>query len=79
VAETRVKNFRAAGVHIGKAMRQVYQCWRRICREINSFSMLEWHMICVLYPFVSYLLTLPHNRRSAARELLCLLWNPQLP
>jgi hypothetical protein len=35
----------------GKAMRQVYQCWWRICREINVLSRIEYHMFYVLYPF----------------------------
>jgi hypothetical protein len=39
---------------------QVYQCWWRICREINVFSGLEYQMFYVLYPFVIYLLTLLH-------------------
>jgi hypothetical protein len=44
----------------GKAMRQVYQCWWRICREINVFfSRFEYRMFYVVYPFVTYLLTLP--------------------
>jgi hypothetical protein len=43
----------------GKAMGQVYQCWWRICREINVLpgSNITYFF---LYPFVSYLLTLPH-------------------
>jgi hypothetical protein len=40
-------------------MGQVYQCWWRICREINVFSRFEYHMFYVVYPFVTYLLTLP--------------------
>jgi hypothetical protein len=40
-------------------MRQVYQCWWRICREIYVFSRFQYHMFYVLYPFVTYLLTLP--------------------
>jgi hypothetical protein len=43
----------------GKAMGQVYQCWWRICREIDVFSRFEYNMFYVLYPFVTYLLTLP--------------------
>jgi hypothetical protein len=43
--------------HTGRAMRQVYQCWRRVCREINVFPRFEYHMFSVLYPFVTYLLT----------------------
>jgi hypothetical protein len=42
-----------------KAMGQVYQCWWKICREINVFSRFEYHMFYVLYPFVTYLLTFP--------------------
>jgi hypothetical protein len=43
----------------GKAIGQVYQCWWRICREINVSSRFEYHMFYVLQPFVSYLLILP--------------------
>jgi hypothetical protein len=43
----------------GKAMGQVCQCWWRLCRETNFFFRLEYHMSYVLYPFVTYLLTLP--------------------
>jgi hypothetical protein len=42
----------------GKAMGQVYECWWRICREINIFSRFEYNMFYVLYPFATYLLTL---------------------
>jgi hypothetical protein len=57
MAETTVKITLCCGFqHIGKAMGQVYQCWWRICREIN-FSRFEYHMFYVLYPFVTYLLT----------------------
>jgi hypothetical protein len=43
----------------GKAMGQVYQCWWRICREINVFSSrFEYRMFYVLYSFVTYLLTI---------------------
>jgi hypothetical protein len=46
--------------HTGKAMGQVYQCWWRICQEINVLSRFEYHILYVLYPvFVTYLLTLP--------------------
>jgi hypothetical protein len=37
----------------------VYQCWWRICLEIIVFSRFEYDMFYVLYPFVTYLLTLP--------------------
>jgi hypothetical protein len=55
------KDFYAAGFDAltGKVTRQVYQCSWRICREINYFSMFEYHTFYVLYPFVTYLLTSP--------------------
>jgi hypothetical protein len=43
----------------GKEVRQVYQCWWGICRGISVFPRFEYHMFYVLYPFVTYLLTLP--------------------
>jgi hypothetical protein len=48
----------------GKAMGQVYQCWWRICREINCFPRFQYHMFYVSYPFVTYLLTLPPTSPS---------------
>jgi hypothetical protein len=42
-------------------MGQMYQCWWRICRDINVSSSFEYHMFYVLYPFVTYLLTLPRS------------------
>jgi hypothetical protein len=49
----------------GKAMGQAYQCWWRICREINVFvSRLEYHIFYVLYPFVTYLMTLPRKNKT---------------
>jgi hypothetical protein len=36
----------------GKATGQMYQCWCRICREINVFARFQ----C---PFVTYAVTLP--------------------
>jgi hypothetical protein len=45
----------------GKVAEQVYQCWWRICREINVFSRFECHMSYILYPFMTYLLTVPHR------------------
>jgi hypothetical protein len=53
----------------GKTMEQMYQCWWRICREINVFSRLEYHMFYVLYPFVAYLLTLPRTFTKEFREV----------
>jgi hypothetical protein len=38
VAETTVERLLCCGFRrTGKAMRQAYQCWWRICREINVF------------------------------------------
>jgi hypothetical protein len=43
VAETTVKRLLCCGFRrTGKAMGQVYQCWWRICREINVFSRFEY-------------------------------------
>jgi hypothetical protein len=62
VAETTVKRLLCCRFqHTGKVMGQAYQCWQRICQEINVFSRFEYHTFYVLYPFVTYLLTLPHN------------------
>jgi hypothetical protein len=38
-------------------MGQDYQCWWRICREINVSSGFEYDTFYFLYPFVPYLLT----------------------
>jgi hypothetical protein len=52
------RDFYAAGFRrTGKAMGQVYQCWWRICREINVFPKFEYHKFYFLYSFVTYLLT----------------------
>jgi hypothetical protein len=62
VAETTVKRLQWCWFRrTGKAMGQVYKCWWRICREMNVFSRFEYHMFYVLYPFVTYLLTLPRT------------------
>jgi hypothetical protein len=51
VAKTTVKRLSGCGFRCtGKAMRQMYQCWR-ICREINFFYRLEYQMFHVLYAF----------------------------
>jgi hypothetical protein len=40
VAETTVKILLCCGFRrTGKAMIQVYQCWWRLCREINVYHM----------------------------------------
>jgi hypothetical protein len=60
VAETTVNRHLCCEFRrTGKVVGQVYQCWRRICREIHVFARFEYHMFYVLYPFVTYLLTLP--------------------
>jgi hypothetical protein len=67
MAETTIKRFLCCGFRrTGKAMGQVYQCWWRICLEINVFSRFEYHMFYVLYPFVTYVLTLPRSRMELA-------------
>jgi hypothetical protein len=75
VAETAVKRLRCCGFrYTGKAIGQVYQCWWRICWEINVFSMFEYHMFYVLYPFVTYLLTLPRIYISVhISDIICFL------
>jgi hypothetical protein len=59
-AETTVKILSMLCVfrRTGKAMGQAFQCWWRIYRETNVFSKFDYHMIYVLYPFVTYLLSL---------------------
>jgi hypothetical protein len=49
---------------ISKVMGQVYQCWWRICQEINVFSRFEYHMFYLLYPIVTFLLTIPYIRHT---------------
>jgi hypothetical protein len=62
VAETTVKILLCCGFQrTGKVIGQVYQCWWRICREINVLPMFEYNMFYVLHPFVTYLLTPPHK------------------
>jgi hypothetical protein len=58
VAETTVKRLVCCGFQrTGKAMGQVYQCWWRICREINVyFPTFEYHTLYIFYPFVTYIL-----------------------
>jgi hypothetical protein len=58
----------------GKAMEQMYQCWWRICREINVFFFrFEDHIFHVLCQFVTYLLTLPRIYLRAITNQ----WDPQ--
>jgi hypothetical protein len=42
-------------------MGEVYQCWWRICQEMNAFFRFEYHVFYVLYQFVASLLTLPRT------------------
>jgi hypothetical protein len=63
VVETTVKRLLSCGFRrTGKAMGQVYQCLWWTCREINVPPPpgSNIHMLYVLYPFVTYLLILPH-------------------
>jgi hypothetical protein len=58
----RVKRLKCCAFRLTSiAMGQIYQCWWRICPEINVISRFEYHIYYVLYPFVIYLLTLPRN------------------
>jgi hypothetical protein len=46
VAETTVKRLLCCGFRrTGKTMGQVYQCWWRICREINVFQVRISHVL----------------------------------
>jgi hypothetical protein len=48
VAEATVKRLLCCGFRrTGKAMGQVYQCWCKICREINFFS--GWNITCFTF------------------------------
>jgi hypothetical protein len=59
VAGTTVRRFYVTGFDaLAKRWTKVYQRWWKKCREINILSRLEYHTLYVLYPFVTYLLTL---------------------
>jgi hypothetical protein len=64
----------------GKAMGKVYQCWWRICREVNVFCRFKYRMFCDLYQFMTYLLTLPRvfvsSKSAASRNSPCLVTQP---
>jgi hypothetical protein len=66
------KHLYAAGFRrTGEAMGQVYQSFGRICREMKMFcSRFECHMFYVLYPFVTYLPTLPDTKEIRMRNYL---------
>jgi hypothetical protein len=72
VAETTAKRLLCCWFrHTGKVTGQVYQCWWRIYQEINVFSRFKYHIFYILYPLVTYLLTLPcklKGDRTADRE-----------
>jgi hypothetical protein len=83
VTETAVKKLLCCGFRrTGKAIRQAYQCWWRIYREIHVFSRFEYQIFYVLYQFVTYLLTLlrvtrrPQCLQEPTTERKC---NPILP
>jgi hypothetical protein len=76
VTESRVERLLCCVFRrIGKMMGQVYQCWWRICREINIFLRFEYHEFYVLYPFVTLFLTLPRmmTRAYPVSEMLSML------
>jgi hypothetical protein len=74
VAETTVKRLLCCGFRCtGKVMGQVYQCWWRICRELTVSYRFKYHMFYVLYPFVTYLLTLPRILSGCGIMLICIL------
>jgi hypothetical protein len=58
--ETTVKRLLCCGFRrTSKTMGHVYQCWWRICREINVFFFrFEYDFVLRFNPFVTYLLAL---------------------
>jgi hypothetical protein len=69
VGETTVNRLPCHGFRCtGKVIRQVNQCWWRICQEKNVFFTFEYYMFYVLYPIVTYLLTLPHKNLKLREE-----------
>jgi hypothetical protein len=84
MTETTVERLPCCGFRrTGKAMGQVYQCWWRICREINAFSRFEYHMFYFLYIFVTCLLSLPPSDKIWSTVLLLfmremLAWKPRV-
>jgi hypothetical protein len=75
IAETTVKRLLCCGFRRpGKAIGQVYQCWWRICRETNVLSRFECHIFYFVYPFVTYLLTLPRTSRWFLARLIFRPW-----
>jgi hypothetical protein len=59
VAETAIKKLLCLGVRrTGKAMGQVYQCWWRICREINVFFQVRISHVLYFILILTYLLKL---------------------
>jgi hypothetical protein len=69
VAEADVKKFYAAGFDVLIKRWDICRCWWRICREINVFfPRFEYHMLYVLYPLVTYLMTLPRTKLNKGIE-----------
>jgi hypothetical protein len=61
MAETTVKNFNAAGFDPLVKRWDKLSLLSGILRIKYFFSSFEYHMFYVLYPFVTYLLTLSHT------------------
>jgi hypothetical protein len=62
VTETTAKRLLCCGFwRPGKVMKQKNQCWCGIWREGNIICRFEYDMFYVMYPFVTYLLTLPRT------------------
>jgi hypothetical protein len=71
VAKTAAKRLLCCGFRrTGKFMGQEYQCYWRICREMNVLCRFEYHICYVLYPFLTYILTLPRNLNIPAEKFL---------
>jgi hypothetical protein len=51
------KDFYVRVRQTSKAIGQVYQCWWKICREINVSSRFDYRICYVLYQSVTYLMT----------------------
>jgi hypothetical protein len=66
--QTTVKRLLHCGFQqAGKAMQGSHQCSCKICQEIYVFPRFKYHMPKFFYPFVTYLLTLPHMSKSTLR------------
>jgi hypothetical protein len=64
VSETTVKRHLFCGFRrISKAMGQVYQCWWRICREINILLQFQMSHVLRFVYICDHLLTLPVQKK----------------